>query len=286
MLNMKPDFLPTVCDVLPTISSITAFALCHVLGHINTDQSLHTPNSVTHAPFNLPPTHSPHKHTHTRTHPHTHTEWLLFFCSYCACPVADLSLHSVIVASVARTDRPTGDWRWHAPIISGPSAVFAITESSVEHTESNSGVSIQKPFQLQMAAQLLLTTASLGWVSLNLRKRLLIEFGQNSKAPHACSLLKPKYDTNWGSRFSQVSLPGFSLSAPVSPRSSKNIHIRWTENVTFPIQWCYRVCDCPAKTDNTCGMHYWPLCPTEPFGCKIAEIEWQKLFLLMSNDNK
>lgn len=48
------------------------------------------------------------------------------------------SLQSVIAASVARTDRRTGDWRWHAPIISEPSAVFAITESLAEQTESDS----------------------------------------------------------------------------------------------------------------------------------------------------
>lgn len=106
-----------------------------------------------------PLTYRPHNPSHTHIHTYKQSD---FCSSSCACPVADLSLQSVIVAPVARTDRPAGDRRWHAPIISGPSAVFAITESLVEHTESDSGVSIQKPFQLQMAAQLLLTTASPG----------------------------------------------------------------------------------------------------------------------------
>lgn len=76
---------------------------------------------------------------HTLSHTHKQALTSVLLPLLCASPVAGPSLQSVIAASVAWTDRRTGDWRWHAPIISGPSAVFAITESLAEHTESDSG---------------------------------------------------------------------------------------------------------------------------------------------------
>lgn len=88
--------------------------------------SMHTPLSVTRAPCNLP---RPHTHVHT-----VNCSSSLAVCTSSGRP------ESVIAASVAWTDRRTGDWRWHAPIISGPSAVFAITEDLAEHTESDSGI--------------------------------------------------------------------------------------------------------------------------------------------------
>lgn len=78
-----------------------------------------------------PVTYRAHTHTHTRTH---NCSSSLAVCTSSGRP------ESVIAASVAWTDRRTGDWRWHAPIISGPSAVFAITEDLAEHTESDSGI--------------------------------------------------------------------------------------------------------------------------------------------------
>lgn len=47
---------------------------------------------------------------------------------------------SVIAAAATWTDWQTWDWRWHAPIISGPSVVFAITKGLAERAETLSGI--------------------------------------------------------------------------------------------------------------------------------------------------
>lgn len=71
--------------------------------------------------------------------PHTHIHTVYCSSGFTVCTSSGRP-KSVIAASVAWTDRRTGDWRWHAHIISGPSAVFAITEGLAEHTESDSGI--------------------------------------------------------------------------------------------------------------------------------------------------
>ena len=72
--------------------------------------------------------------------PHTHIHTVYCSPALTVCTSSSGSPESVIAASVAWTDRRTGDWRWHAPIISGPSAVFAITKGLAEHTESDCGI--------------------------------------------------------------------------------------------------------------------------------------------------
>lgn len=82
----------------------------------------------------LPYTVYPRTHICIPACPHTR---LLFLCPCTVCTSSSGEADSVIAASVAWTDRRTEDWRWHAPIISRPSAVFAITKGLAEHTESD-----------------------------------------------------------------------------------------------------------------------------------------------------
>lgn len=133
----------------------------HTQTHIGTDQSLHTPNSVTHAPFNLPP---PRSHTQTRTN---FCSSALAVCTSSGRP--ESAVCNCCFCGIGQTGRLGIGDDTH-PLLVDQVLFLQLPRVWLSTLNQTLGFSIQEPLQLQLAAPLLMTTGLTGpGLSINLK---------------------------------------------------------------------------------------------------------------------